>query len=367
MTVMKISLPFSTKKYSVFVKSKLFSAFILIVAIVVILAVTQSKSVKDFFYWISSYDSDVTRLKIPNKQLVKDIAIDREGNSIAVYDSSNRLHIWNAKNFEFIKTSSKITDEISDIDFFDNVQIIISTSTGLLMLWNFETGEYNKILKFPSSEILSLQSIENEKIVVFSQREQKRKSAIPKRSFQVIDISDKSIDCSGYLNKIDKNLYVLPNSKKMAVIDVLGTITIWNIDSCTVDKTFTNKYATEQQIGKLHPPTFISTNVDASKILSPAGDSILVRDTHSGNSEVLLKIHSKEVLGAVFGVNERYIVSSSKGDSLKIWDSEKKKVVKKLSFNSDSLQKLSRIPNSENFVTVGSQNIFLWNLSTSTP
>jgi WD40 repeat protein len=315
---------------------------------------------------------------------VSSVAITTDNNTVISGSEDNTIKIWDAKTGQLKRTLTGHTGVVNYLSVTPNRKYLVSAEDKNVKIWNLLTGALIRDIQNLNSKINFIKTSQDGQTLVMDGGTKIIKnttvnlpgSTYPSETKQITKYIINVFDLqTGYLKNqlVHDNLltqFEISRSSNILVSgDSTGKLNIWNLQTGTLQKTFTGHESEIKSIGiSLDEKTIVSTDKDGKiKIWDLIYDKL--KSTFTGHN-----VESYDVV-TVLIPNNNTLVSWNKNilndiEDVKIWNLENgnlKYILNKPVEQTLSIDKFAYVtvsPDARNMITKKNKSIQMWELAT---
>jgi WD40 repeat protein len=222
----------------------------------------------------------------------------------------------------------------------DGSRIATFSQTGIIQLWNAETGE---------STSVKMQAYKGRSMLSFNKDGTRVLTIGDPKTFKVFDLTNgKEVMAFPHAEYVLDAAFS-PDGKHTATATVAGDITIWNMET---GKPIGPTFGTRCKVRSFTTARRLEFSADGSKLLTAGWDSTAqVWDAKTGKPVSLPMRHLGEVTRATFSPDSRLLATSSDDGVVRVWDAQNGQPVTMPMRHDAPLRLLAFSPDSRRLVT----------------
>ena len=293
---------------------------------------------------------EIKTLKGNGVYYINSVSFSKDGKYIVSASNDTIIRIWDwEKDGEFkdMKGDSH-TKKVNSVAFNkDGNRIISASDDKTIKIWDVETGTVIKTLKGHSNHVNSAAFSQDGKLIV---------SASNDRTVRIWEVGTEKIKkrepLIGHTNKVKYAAFSQDGQRIVSVSE--NEILIWD----------TSKGEKLKEIDQIEPG-YNSANFsqDGKRIVSTSSSSITIWDAETGKR--LQKLDNKSANSAFFSHDDKFVVSTSNGNSIRIWDVETIMKFLILEGHTDQVNTTVYSPDSQRIASASTDStIIIWDAKT---
>lgn len=305
---------------------------------------------RDFAWFHLSYRcrDDPAMVLSGHTNAVRDVAISRDGTTLASCGSDHSIRLWNLATGQMITTLARYSRSVNSVEFSpDGKWLAAGSSDGSVKLWDLGTGRENFTLNHSTNRVLQ---------VAFSPNGQLLAAGDENRTVRVFDLAQRTkVHAFTHLLPGIAPLSFSPDSRSLATAG--EDFSLWIYDVRTGQRTaqLLNFAAFNQAIAFAPDGKTLAAAMGGNRIALWDIDRREVVGTFSG--------HSLNVLAIAFSSDGARLATVGEDATVRVWDVASHRTLMTLRGHTNAVNAVAFTPDGRTLISGGDDSMIrVWNL-----